>query len=87
MVTVDPTKYTRFRNISCAATGDITEVLSTIIPTTNNGHWKKWATFCRYLALNPLLVIYRESIPFLSALARQYMTGDIYPSGYQAQSH
>ena len=72
---MEPGKYTGFRDIFCAAVDDITKGLSTIRATVADGKWVKWDAFCRYVDLNPLLVLYRDPVPILYVFARQYRTG------------
>ena len=77
MATVYPAAQTRFWNSFSTATEDIREGLSVGQATAADGHWTKWAYFCARVALNPLLVAYKYSVPILNAFARDYQIGNI----------
>ena len=47
----------------------------------------KWAKLCWYVALNPLLVFYRDPLPILNTFARQYRAESLAPRRRQVQSH
>ena len=47
--------------------------------TAADGHWTKWAYFCTRLALDPILVAYKDPVPILDSFARDYRTGKITP--------
>ena len=79
MATVDPAVQTRFWNSFNTATEDIREGLSAGRATAANGPWTKWAYFCARVALDPLLVAYKEPVPTLNAFAQDYRTGNITP--------
>ena len=71
MATVDPAKRTRFHNSFCNAAEEISEGLSTSKYAATDRHWEKWAALCKGVALNPLLVSYRDLVPILNAFVRQ----------------
>ena len=48
--------------------------------TAADGHWNKWAYFCARVALDPLLVAYKDPVPILNAFTRDYRTGNIAPN-------
>ena len=79
MVTVYPTKHTRFCNSFCAASDNISEGLSTSRAAAADVRWEKWAAFCRYVALNPLSISHRDPVPILNDFASQYRTVAIAP--------
>ena len=47
--------------------------------TAADGHWTKWAYFYTRVALDPILVAYKDPVPILDAFARDYRTGKIAP--------
>ena len=86
MGTMDPTKCTRLRDSFRAVADIIYEGLSTRRSAVANMHWTKWAMFCRDVALEPKLVLYRDLIHIINAFARQYRKEAITPSDRQVQS-
>ena len=80
---MDPAKHTHFCDSFCSAAEENSKGVSTIIITATNGHWDKWASFFRKVALDPLPVSYRDSFPILNTFSRQYRTGSIASSGRQ----
>ena len=80
MATVDPVAQTRFWNSFSTATEDIREGLSVGRATAANGHWTKWDYFCSRVALDPLLVAYKDPVLILNAFARDYQTDNITPN-------
>ena len=87
MADVDTAVRVRFCNTFCAATEDITEGLSTGRACAADGHWKKWANFCSRVALDPLLVGYKDPVPILNIFVQDYRTGDIAQRSSPVQSH
>ena len=85
LAAVDPWKSTRFHKRFRPAVEEITKGLYTSRVATANGHWSKWATFCRNAALTPLLASYRDPVPILNAFTREYRTGAIDPIICQVQ--
>ena len=67
---VETDTQTRFWGSFIASTEDIREWFSVGRATAANGHWTKWAYFCAMVALNPLLVAYKDPSPILNAFAR-----------------
>ena len=63
--------YTSLYDISRAVVDEIIQGLFTIREYAADGDWEKWEKFCRYVALNPLLIICRNPVPVLNAFARQ----------------
>ena len=86
METVDPAAQTRFWNSFSTAAEDIQEGLSAVRATATNGHWTKWEYFCARVALDPLLVAYKDHVPIFNAFARDYRTGNITPDSYGVRS-
>ena len=86
MATVDTVYQTRFRDSFSALTEDIREGLSVGRATTSDGHCNKWAYFCARMALDPLLVTYKDPVPILNAFDRDYRTGNIAPNIFAVQS-
>ena len=86
MADVDIAARERFCNTFCSATEDIAEGLSTGRACAAGGHWTKWANFCSRVALDPLLIGYKEPVPILNIFAREYRTGDINPTSSPVQS-
>ena len=80
MEAVDPSKLAHFFNIFCAAVHEISEGLSDNKAATADGHCTKWAKFCLYVDLEPLLVFYRDPVTILNTFERQYCTGALSPS-------
>ena len=70
MATVDPASQTRFWNSFITVTEDIRAGLSVGRATATDGHWTNCAYFCARVALDPLLVAYKEPVPILNAFAR-----------------
>ena len=66
MATVDTVAQTRFWDSFSASTEDIREGLSVGRATTADGHWTKWAYFCARVALDSLLVAYKDPVPILN---------------------
>ena len=87
MTTVDPPNCTRFRNSFRAAADYITKGLSTRRAAAANGNLENWAEFYRDMALDPLLISYRDPAPILKNSVSPYRTRVIAPSGRQVQSH
>ena len=71
MEAVEPSKRARLCNSFCAAAHDISEGVSASRFAAANGNWKKWAKFCQYMALDPLLVLYRDLVPIFNNFVRQ----------------
>ena len=86
MADVDTAARYCFCNTFCAATEDIAKGLSTGRACAADGHWKKWAKFCSRLALDPLLIGYKDLVTILNIFARDYSTGDITPTSSTVQS-
>ena len=86
MATVDPAAQTRFWNSFRIATEDIREGLYVGQATAADGHWTKWAYFCARVALEPLLVAYKDPVPILNAFAWDYQTGNITPNSRGVRS-
>ena len=72
MATVEPTAQTSFWNSFSAPKEYIREGLSVGRATAADGHWTKWAYFCARLALDPLLVVYKDPVPIFNAFARDF---------------
>ena len=49
-------------------------------------HWTKWEYFCARVALDTLLIAYKDLVPILNAFTREYRTGNIAPSSRAVQS-
>ena len=79
MATVYPATKTRFWDSFSTATEDIREGLSSGRATAADGHWTKWACLCARVALDPLLVDYKDPVPILNAFAQDCRTGNIAP--------
>ena len=86
MADVDTAARVRFCNNFCAATEDIAKGLSTGRACAADGHWTKWANFCSRVALDPLLIGYKDPVPILNIFARDYRTGDITPTSSPVRS-
>ena len=86
MSTVDPAAQTRFWNSFSIATEDIREGLSVVQATAADGHWIKWAYFCARVALDHLLVAYKDPVPILNVFAQDYRTGNITPNSRGVRS-
>ena len=86
MTDVDTSTRVRFCNTFCAATEDIAEGLSTGRACAADGHWTKWSKFCSRVALDPILIGYKDSVPILNILYRDYRTGDITPTSSPVRS-
>ena len=86
MAGVDTSARVSFCNTFCAATEDIAEGLSTGRACAADGHWKNWANFCSRVALDPLLIGYKDPVPILNIFARDYRTGNITPTSGPVQS-
>ena len=71
---VYPAKCNRFHKGFHTASEGISKGLSTIQADASYGNWSEWDAFCRDVALDPLLVLYRYSFPILDAFSRQYRT-------------
>ena len=80
MATVDTAAQTRFWDSFSASTEDIREGLSVGQSTAADVHWNKWAYFGARVALDPLLVAYKDPAPILNDFARNYRTGNIAPN-------
>ena len=68
MEAVEPPKQACFCNRFRAAGNDIAEGLSASQAATANGHWTTWAKYFLDISLEPLLVLYRYPVPFLTLL-------------------
>ena len=86
MADVDTATRDRFCNTFSSATEDIAEGLSTGRACAADGHWTKWANFCSRVALNPLLIGYKNPVPILNIFARDYRTRDITPTSSPVRS-
>ena len=86
MAAVDSAAQTRFRNSFSTATEDILEGLSFGRSTAADGHWTKWDYFCARVALDPLLVAYKNPVPILNAFAQDYRNGNITPNSRGVRS-
>ena len=80
MVDLDTAARDSFCNTFCAATEDIAEGLSTGRDCTADGHWTKWAKNISRVALDPLLIGYKDPVSILNIFARDYRTGYITPT-------
>ena len=80
MSDLDTVAIDRFCSTLCAATEDIAEGLSIGRSSAVDGHWTKWENFCLRVALDPLLIGYKDPVPILNIFARDYRTGDITPT-------
>ena len=86
MATVDTAAQTRFWDSFSTSTEGIREGFSVVRSTAADGHWTKWAYFCTRVALDPLIVAYKDPVPILNAFARDYRTGNIAPNSRAVQS-
>ena len=86
MEDVDTAARDRFCNTFCAATEYIANGLYTGRAYAADGHWTKWANFCSRVALDPLLIGYKDPVPILNIFARYYRTGDITPTSSPLRS-
>ena len=84
MANVDPVHQQCFLCSFCTETEDITKGLSTSRVASSNNHWTLWPTFCANVALDPLLLLYKDPIPILATFAAEYRCGDISASGKNA---
>ena len=69
-----------------AAADDVAEGLTASRTASADTHWAQWHTFCVRVALDPLLVSYRDPVPILNTFAREYRTGRISASGAAVRS-
>ena len=53
---------------------------------TADGHWTKWAYFCARVALDSLLVAYKDPVPTLNVFARDYREWNIVPNSRVVRS-
>ena len=86
MATVDTLAQTRFCDSFSALTEDIREKLYVGQATAADVHWNKWAYFYARVALEPLLVAYKDPVPIFSAFNRDYRTGNIDPNSRAVRS-
>ena len=86
MATMDPAAQTCLWNSFSTATEDIRAGLSVGRSTAADSHWTKCAYLCARVALDPLLVAYKDPVPILNAFARDYQTGNITPNIRGVQS-
>ena len=86
MATVDIAAQTRFWGSFSASTEDILEGLSVGRSTAPDGHWTKWAHLCARVAIDLLLVAYKDPVPILNAFSRYYRTGNIAPNSREVKS-
>ena len=86
MATVDSAAQNWFWNSFSTATEDIREGFSVCRATAVDSHWTKWSYFCAKVALDPLLVAYKDPVPILNAFAWDYQTGNIVPNSRGVQS-
>ena len=86
MATVDPDAQTHFCDSFSALTEDIQEGFSVCRATAADGHWTKLVYFCARVALDPLIVIYKDFVPIINTFARDYRTGNIAPNSREVQS-
>ena len=54
--------------------------------TSADSHWTKWAYFCARVALELLLIAYKEPVTILNVFARYYRTGNIAPNSCEVWS-
>ena len=80
MADVDTAARDPFCNTFCAAREYISEGLSTGRACAADGYSKKWANVFSRVALDPLLIGYKDPVPILNIFARDYRTGDITPT-------
>ena len=83
---VDPSKRASFCDSFRATVHSIAEGISASQSTAADGHWTKWAEFCQDMVLDPLLIPYRDLLPILNTLARQYQKISLALSICQVQS-
>ena len=74
---MDPTHQQFFLCSFCAASEAITNGLSASRAASANTHWAIWSAFCTRVALDPLILLYKEPIPILVKFAAKYRRGDI----------
>ena len=72
MEAVDPSKQDRFCNSFHDEAHEISQGLYASLDAAIDGHQMKWAEFCQDVALNSLLVSYRDPVPIFNTFARQY---------------
>ena len=77
MAHVDPIQQQRFLSSFCAVTEAIVEGLSASRAYSINNHWKIWSAFFANVALNPLLLSYKDPIPILDTFAAEYRHSNI----------
>ena len=87
MADVDTAARDHFCNTFCAATENIAEGLSKGRACTADWHWTKWANFCSRVALNPILIGYKDPVPILNIFAWDYRTGNITPTSSTVRSY
>ena len=87
MENVDPVQQKRFLCSFCAATEAIAEGISASRAASDDTHWTICSVFCANVALDPLLLLYRDTIPILAKIAAEYRRGNIIVSGKNVQSH
>ena len=85
MEILDPSKQAHLYDSFQVVENGIAKGISASRSVAANGHWKKWAKFFIYVALNPLLVSYRDLVPTPNFFSRKYQTGSLTPSGRQVQ--
>ena len=83
MVTVDTANQTRLRDSFSDSTEEIREELSVGKATAADGHFTKWAYFCSRVALDPLLVAYKDSVPIPMDLIRTTGHETLHPTAMQ----
>ena len=50
-----------------------------ITTDATNGQYTRWEDFWRYMDLNHLLILYRDTVKVFNVFAWKYQTRDIYP--------
>ena len=86
MATVNTAYQNLFWDSFSASTEDIREGLSVCQATAADGHWTKWAYFCARVALDSLLINYKDPVTILNAFSRDCRTGNIAPNSRAVRS-
>ena len=62
---MDPVKCTPLRDSFCAVAENIGKGLFTRRVAAADGYWENWYMICRYVALKPIIISYRDPVPIL----------------------
>ena len=87
MENVDPVNQQHFLCSFLSAAEAIANGLSYLRFASANIYWTTWYAFYAYVALYPLLLPKKESIPIITTFATKYRHGNISTSGKKFCSH